>query len=336
MAKFFLSHSSLDKNFVRRLASDLEELGHSYWLDERDIKIGENIPLKIEKGLADSDFIVVIMSSNSVTKPWFQKEYSASLMEELEQNKAIVLPLLLDKCEIPRLLKDKRYADFTGKYEIGLATFIGNLPVVSTASLAAKIPEIPNTHKISELIKKVQSRDYQVSTCLAETLIFAVEVGNKSLQEFCEIELQGWDQEKVDKAKVPPSYRRIEAFATLQQINMGYMGWNGNVANMFNYMRQNPKHFWPSKMINQEAVSEIESNLHLDFNSHSITKTITLQDFYNSYKIANPQVDLDPKKTNVYLYVQSREYITSVLDGIRLELSNRLINLLPEIIKTKD
>ena len=52
----FLSHSSKDKAFVRKLAADLVANGVKVWIDEQRILVGDSIPEKIAHGLAESDF----------------------------------------------------------------------------------------------------------------------------------------------------------------------------------------------------------------------------------------------------------------------------------------
>lgn len=52
----FLSHSSMDKPFVRQLAADLTANEVDVWLDEQRIRVGDSIPDKIAQGLAGSDF----------------------------------------------------------------------------------------------------------------------------------------------------------------------------------------------------------------------------------------------------------------------------------------
>ncbi len=49
MASIFISHSSEDKSFVRKLKNDLVQLGHNVWVDEGQIDIGDSIPLKYRK-----------------------------------------------------------------------------------------------------------------------------------------------------------------------------------------------------------------------------------------------------------------------------------------------
>ena len=50
----FISHSSKDKVAVRNLAERLKSDGLKVWFDECEIKPGDLIPLKINKGLEQS------------------------------------------------------------------------------------------------------------------------------------------------------------------------------------------------------------------------------------------------------------------------------------------
>jgi hypothetical protein len=58
----FISHSTKDKPFVRKLAADLVASGVKVWLDEQRILVGDSIPEKIAQGLAESDFFLIVVS----------------------------------------------------------------------------------------------------------------------------------------------------------------------------------------------------------------------------------------------------------------------------------
>jgi hypothetical protein len=113
----FISHSSKDKPFVRRLAADLVEKGVKVWLDEQRILVGDSIPEKIAQGLAESDFFLLVASHNSVGSPWVKKELSNALVHEIERRKVTVMPIRLDDSALPDSINDKNYADFRGSYE---------------------------------------------------------------------------------------------------------------------------------------------------------------------------------------------------------------------------
>ncbi|MGN7760511.1 toll/interleukin-1 receptor domain-containing protein [Paenibacillus sp. 22594] len=116
----FISHSSMDKPFARLLATDLAEAGHSPWLDEWHIKIGESIPGSISRALQESDYVLVLLSNNSIESAWVEQEWYTKYWEEITERKVKILPILIENCNIPELLKTKKYADFREEYDRGL------------------------------------------------------------------------------------------------------------------------------------------------------------------------------------------------------------------------
>jgi hypothetical protein len=118
--KVFLCHSSSDKEFVRKLAQDLNAQNLSVWIDEREILVGDPIRQKIEEGLQASDNLAIVLSPTSVQSAWVQKELDAKLVEEIESKRVSVLPILYKQCAIPPFLKGKHYANFTKEYGDGL------------------------------------------------------------------------------------------------------------------------------------------------------------------------------------------------------------------------
>jgi hypothetical protein len=116
----FVSHSTKDKPFVRRLAADLVASGVKVWLDEQNILVGDSIPEKIAQGLAESDFFLIVVSQNSVNSAWVKRELSSALVHEIERRKVTVLPIKLDGAQMPNTINDKLYADFSHSYEDGL------------------------------------------------------------------------------------------------------------------------------------------------------------------------------------------------------------------------
>lgn len=116
----FLSHSSQDKPIIRQLASDLTTDGINVWLDEQRILVGDSITEKISQGLAGSDYFLIALSDASIKSEWVKKELSTALISEVEKHKVVILPIKLSECEIPSIIKDKKYADFSKSYKQGL------------------------------------------------------------------------------------------------------------------------------------------------------------------------------------------------------------------------
>jgi hypothetical protein len=118
--RVFLSHSSADKPFVGRLAADLKSRGVSVWFDQWELKVGDSLTQKIEDGINESGWLVVVLSKKSVVSDWVQKELRAAQARELRDKDVFVLPIIIDDCAIPLFLLDKIYADFRHSYAHGL------------------------------------------------------------------------------------------------------------------------------------------------------------------------------------------------------------------------
>jgi hypothetical protein len=116
MSKIFISHSSKDKSFARQLATDLEKSGHAPWLDEWEICVGECISSKISAAIEAADFVIIVLSLSAVESGWVEKEWRSKYWTEIQDGTVQVVPVLIESCKIPLLLRSKRYADFREDY----------------------------------------------------------------------------------------------------------------------------------------------------------------------------------------------------------------------------
>jgi len=113
--RVFLSHNSEDKPFARKIALYLKKYGIFVWIDEAEIKIGDSLTNKISKALEHVDYLVVLLSTNSVTSAWVNKELNIMMEKEIITSKTLILPVLIEKCSIPIFLRDKLYANVSEK-----------------------------------------------------------------------------------------------------------------------------------------------------------------------------------------------------------------------------
>lgn len=89
----FISHASEDKDdFVRPLAEELERIGVKVWYDEFTLKVGDSLRRSIDKGLSQSKFGVVVLSSSFFNKNWTQYELDGLVAREME-GKKVILPI---------------------------------------------------------------------------------------------------------------------------------------------------------------------------------------------------------------------------------------------------
>lgn len=119
MRSVFLSHSSVDKDFVRHLAAALKEGGQiKVWVDEGEIAPGENIVTKIAEGL-ESDFVLFVMSPESVASNWVKEEWTDAFWEQTNKGQVKLAGVLYRDCAIPRLIGNKKYFDLRSNHPEG-------------------------------------------------------------------------------------------------------------------------------------------------------------------------------------------------------------------------
>lgn len=115
----FISHASEDKEEIARpLFAACERLGIKAFLDEAHIGWGENFTKKINTALGAARTILVVVSSNSVSKDWPLAEINTALAFEVEGKKR-VLAVVVGKPDLTKLplIKTKNHVTWTGDAE---------------------------------------------------------------------------------------------------------------------------------------------------------------------------------------------------------------------------
>lgn len=108
----FICHASEDKDdLVRPLAERLEKMGFDIWYDEFEMRVGDSIRKSIDKGLAFSNYGIVVLSKAFFAKNWPQYELNGLVAREIDGELA-VLPIWhyitkQDVLEYSPLLADK-------------------------------------------------------------------------------------------------------------------------------------------------------------------------------------------------------------------------------------
>ncbi len=111
--KVFISHSSADKPFVRKLKSDLNLNGIETWLDEDELLPGDSLLDKLNSALESSSHFMIILSPIAVESDWVKYELENALkfveLETLEK----IIPILYRPCEIPKPLSNLLHEDLS-------------------------------------------------------------------------------------------------------------------------------------------------------------------------------------------------------------------------------
>lgn len=103
----FLSYSSASQPWVRKFTDALTSLGVSAWFDAHEILPGERWQAQIEKALRQSRVLVMVLTAESVQRPWTFFELGAALAGEKR-----IVPVLsddVDPASIPAVVRQFQF-----------------------------------------------------------------------------------------------------------------------------------------------------------------------------------------------------------------------------------
>ncbi len=132
--KVFISYAREDLKFAEKAASIFSDHGFNVWFDKISLKVGDHWEDEIEKAMDDSDFVVILLSKNSVTKKGiFPKEVRMALDRQketpLEPSGAYVLPIIIDDICIPRKIQSLQCPNISNDIEGGLQGLVDDINI---------------------------------------------------------------------------------------------------------------------------------------------------------------------------------------------------------------
>lgn len=124
MKKLFFSYAHKNSEFANKIKLELERMGFHVWQDVGNLRSGLNWETQIIDAVANTDIMLVLLSKASVKSKYVRQEWLTALTNSIK-----IIPLLLEKCTIPKDLQKIQYIDFsdTETYSFNLATLIRDL-----------------------------------------------------------------------------------------------------------------------------------------------------------------------------------------------------------------
>jgi hypothetical protein len=161
----FISHSSLDLPFARRLGDRLQGQGVDVWLDDMQLKVGDVLTATISMAVEQHNFVVVVLSKASLASDWVRKEMMLAAKRSSSKHLARLVPVLLERNaanRLPRMLRDTKYVDFSDhkQFELGLAQLMdlmgSELPVAGRRMRLERIEFIDGERLPAALRRNIQ------------------------------------------------------------------------------------------------------------------------------------------------------------------------------------
>jgi hypothetical protein len=127
--KAFVSHSGQDRQFVDRFVRDLWAVGIKAWYSKWEIKPGDSIPAKIDEGIEDCEFFIIVFSRTSIHAPWVQTELQAAIARKVNGKLRKIIPITIDDChDFPPIIDALCREDFANQpYESALKRVLDSI-----------------------------------------------------------------------------------------------------------------------------------------------------------------------------------------------------------------
>lgn len=91
----FISYSTADEEFARKLHSDLQSRGVRCWFAGKDIRAGQSIVSQIDRAISVHDRLIVVLSRHSIESSWVRFEILRARSLEGGGSPPIVFPVSL-------------------------------------------------------------------------------------------------------------------------------------------------------------------------------------------------------------------------------------------------
>jgi len=91
----FISYSSADENFCRRLHERLQNAGLRVWFAPHDIQGGRKIHEQIDQAIRVYDKLLLVLSPHSMQSPWVEFEIRRARKREVAEQRRLLFPVRL-------------------------------------------------------------------------------------------------------------------------------------------------------------------------------------------------------------------------------------------------
>lgn len=183
--KVFVSHASEDKDrFVLDFAKQLRAHGIDAWLDKWEMLPGDSLVTRIfDEGIKDAQAVIVVLSKNSVSKPWVKYELDAACVKRINTGSKLI-PVVIDDCEVPEALKSTLWESVadTASYQSSLERIIASIFGASDKPALGKPPAYVSSFGVS-----VAGHNNVDSLVCKLACDFAIKTGSRhiSISAFC-------------------------------------------------------------------------------------------------------------------------------------------------------
>jgi hypothetical protein len=156
----FISYSTKDQRFVRKLVRDLTAGGVNVWFAEREVHPGDSLIEALSVGLAECTDLLLVLSESFVSSRWCRAELRTLLHKNIADGSKRIFPLTLHPLaqsiwsEVPFvLIEDTIRIDMSVReYKRSLGILISCLGGVNPQTTAPSRPSVHSENTGGRLV----------------------------------------------------------------------------------------------------------------------------------------------------------------------------------------
>ncbi|WP_430899755.1 MULTISPECIES: TIR domain-containing protein [unclassified Paraflavitalea] len=134
LKRIFLSYSYHDKSQAEKIAKRLMNTGFEVVSDYSNLSSDRYMFDEIKYLFQSSDFVLILLSKSLFESSNFRLEYSRDFFYQTRQRKVTIIPVLIEKCDIPSDLIEFEIFSLTNDFEKGFDRLLKRIKAIPEIS----------------------------------------------------------------------------------------------------------------------------------------------------------------------------------------------------------
>ena len=164
----------------------LQSVGLEIISDHKDISCEINIFDGVKYHLQSSDFVLVLFSESLLQSKFFHSDYAQEFFQKAQQRKVFIIPVLIEKCNIPSDFLEFDFFDLKTNFDKGIGKLIDRIRTIDRVKFMPDVSFGELSHRefeelIYDLLKSCGfiniQREYEFNDCRVD---FAAEYFQKN------------------------------------------------------------------------------------------------------------------------------------------------------------
>jgi hypothetical protein len=187
-SQVFMSYAREDEAIARQVSHALTEAGLKTWIDVKNIGWGDSFLERMNQGIAEAAYVILLVSPASNVSRWVKREWMAALAA----GGTVLLPVVVADTEVPPILRDLVYVDLRHDVDEGLRKIVAffneeHTPVAAAGPLSrtvdARHPLRCADRRVVRLVAQSCLKESHFLAFLHDEDISEGQIGGASLNE---------------------------------------------------------------------------------------------------------------------------------------------------------